>query len=158
MSIIEGSRDRISQSQEKVQLEEAIRQRERELRRRIAEIEAFPGNLEEFNAMTGALYEIIAVPNRNRFLEGGIMQWETVDLDPDDGRPVRITDLLNPRNWTKISMSSRQAPGFYSEIRAMAVELGADALIHYKKEFDPFTSRPVVEFGVPVKKIKSTSE
>ena len=125
-------------------------QLDNELIKKIRAIKVFPGNLDEFARVNGGEYEFVKLPAQRQFLEGIATEREEVD---DDGRSfLRKRHFLNPLSWSKRLTFIREA--FHSQIKLQAVELGADALIHYmcRREIN-FFGGLYRETGVPIRRI-----
>jgi len=148
MNIIEALKDRVSKSQQEKQ---AILQEERELRKKIAKIQTFPGTLDEFNQLTGKQYELVPSLDKQIQLRGARLKWQVIDTEFDPDNPD--TPRLHLPHWgigLKVEI-------YYSEIKAQAVRLNATALIHYKQERG-LVSPQVVEYGLPVRLKESLSK
>lgn len=150
MSIAETRHGKESFSQRLARAKE-VEGQQLELKRKMEAIQLFPGNLEEFSQLTGENYDFVKLSEKRKFLEGGRSNWRFVDSD--NRPPFKNRDFFNPLTWRKTNVG---VFGSYSEILARAVELGADALIHYSKirEGEYGVTR---EIGVPVKRVNPSS-
>lgn len=133
LEIFNGSKRR-----ENRELLRLIHQQERALSQAIQHIELFPGALEEFEVKQGGKYEFVTLPNGSTFMQGGTLRWQTSIDDPIPRRE-------------SYSLSKISFPGFYSEIKAQAAEVGAEAIVEYKEYY---SRRGIEEQGRPVKRIQ----
>ena len=124
-------------------------QEERALSKKMESIVTFPGNLQEYEQMTGEKYELI---NQNLF-EGGVVPWGFLHIY-DDKPPVPL-GFINPLN-SKIGLILRS---LHSEILERAAKLDADAIICYTKtgSYDVFESS-FRETGIPIRRINQAPE
>lgn len=123
---------------EKQELIRWVHQQERILHRAIAEIELFPGTIEELAEKYGHPYEFVKLPDGSTYMQGGTLRWQTLVKNP---KPRR-----ERYSWSKFSF-----PGFYSEIKAQAADVGAEAIVQYQKSR---SRRGNEEQGRPVKRIQ----
>lgn len=126
---------------------------QREMRNKMSRIQLFPGSLEEYERKTGEQVEIIDLSGEKQFLEGKYFRWREIDFG-DEGRSGRLRDFLNTKKWNRITVG---LPETYSELLLRSVELGVDAIIHYREGGGDFADS-FSQSGVPVRRIHSREE
>jgi len=132
--------------EEKETKRKEILAQEKELSKKMGEIEVFPGTLEEFERLKNETYEIIDLPEPRKFVEGGRTEWE--ELHREEYKPIiKLPIPYIGYPWITYLMFGSYPRVYYSGMLAQAAEVGAEAVVKYTHQIFR-----MYEMGIPVRR------